>query len=98
MANRILTIMITGLLSFNISASECDDDYVKHHNEVLQLITSINTSDSSLGEAQRDCLSLALQESKSMCDTFRTFQDEFMIQTKNEQIKQGKQCFSLLAK
>lgn len=87
----LLTLAITPAL-----ASECDKDFTKHSESVLEKIVSNSESTNLLGEAQRDCLAIKfqrLQKGDSLCPAFRAFQREFLTLTQKEQIERGEQCF-----
>lgn len=77
-------------------SAECDTDYLKHGENVLEMITSNNDILKSLGSSQRDCLSLAMQKSESQCSTFRLFELEFLTLPKEVQRVKGKVCFKKL--
>ncbi|PKG37329.1 hypothetical protein CXF74_19365 [Psychromonas sp. Urea-02u-13] len=88
-----LFIILSLLVSINVYSAECDTDYVKHNYLVIQLLTSNSDTSKSLGASQRDCLALTMQESESLCPTFRQFEKKFLTLPEEVQITKGKVCF-----
>lgn len=96
---KIFSMLSIVFVSNGVLAEECDREYKNHYSHVLEMVSSNIDSEVTLGNSQRDCFALYLQDAKegeSLCALFNNFKETFLSLPSDIQASKGEACFNKL--